>query len=106
MSKRFEAMENALYEQARDKYEMLSFAIILRAIKDYRNAVKNKNPGVKMECERFFKSKWYDMLTTLPGDVISSRLRAEERGNTVKKITKTRPTSQSADKVVAQGTYV
>ena len=88
------------------KYEMLSFAIILRAIKDYRNAVKNKNPGVKMECERFFKSKWYDMLTTLPGDVIISRLRAEERGNTAKKTTKTRPTTQSADKAVAQGTYV
>ena len=99
MSKHFEAMENALYAQARDKYERLSFAIILRAIKDYRYAVKMKNPGIKKECERFFNSQWYDTLTTLPGDMIMSRLKAEEREYARKE---TAAAAKKADKASAR----
>jgi hypothetical protein len=48
-------------------YENLANAIVLQAVKDYRDALKRlkKKPQNKaamadaMECERFFRSPWY-----------------------------------------------
>ena len=50
-----------------DPYENLANAIVLQAVKDYRDALKRlkKKPGNQtamsdaMECERFFRSGWY-----------------------------------------------
>ena len=49
-----------------DRYEKLANAIILQAVKDYRDALKTlwRNPNkvsanaVKSEVERFFRSSW------------------------------------------------
>ena len=49
-----------------DPYENLANAIVLQAVKDYRDAeAPEKKPGNQaamsdaMECERFFRSGWY-----------------------------------------------
>ena len=50
-----------------DPYENLANAIVLQAVKDYRDALKRlkKKSGNKaamadaLECERFFRSGWY-----------------------------------------------
>ena len=49
-----------------DPYENLANAIVLQAVKDYRDSLKRlkKKPGNQaamsdaMECERFFRSGW------------------------------------------------
>ena len=59
-------------------YETLANAIIELAAKDYRNALKDlqKNPQhhaarqMKSECERFFRSPWYEALTTVDGEML------------------------------------
>ena len=68
-----------------DEYEKLANAIILQAVKDYRNALKalKKRPGnisakaTKDEVERFFRSGWYQMLTSVDGEMLIDRLQEE-----------------------------
>lgn len=68
-----------------DGYERLANAIVLQAAKDYRSALRkiNKNPvngtaGLEvLECERFFRSKWYSVLTSVDGEYLMKRLREE-----------------------------
>ena len=63
----------------------LANAIVITAAKDYRAALKKlkRNPGNKdamataMECERFFRSKWYMALTTVDGEWLINKLRQE-----------------------------
>ena len=51
--------------------EDLSNAIILQAVKDYRSALAGRNvngrdsKSVIEECERFFKSEWFNNLTKI-----------------------------------------
>lgn len=66
-------------------YEQLANAIVLQAVKDYRSALKRikMNPANKaamsdaMECERFFRSDWYSVLTSVDGEYLINRLREE-----------------------------
>ena len=66
-------------------YENLSNAIILMAVKDYRDALKKlkKRPNyepakiMKSEVERFFRSDWYRELTSVDGEYLISKLQAE-----------------------------
>jgi len=68
-----------------DPYENLANAIIVTACNDYRMALKKirRNPNNKeamseaMELERFFHSPWYSTLTTVDGDFIIRKIRAE-----------------------------
>ena len=68
-----------------DGYERLANAIVLQAAKDFRSALRKikKNPvnGTAkleaMECERFFRSKWYSVLTSVDGEYLMKRLREE-----------------------------
>lgn len=68
-----------------DIYENLANAIILQAVKDYRKALKvlRYNPGkstalfTKKECEVFFRSAWYGMLTSVDGEMLISKLQKE-----------------------------
>ncbi len=65
--------------------ENLANAIILQAVTDYRKALKllkinNRNKEVlsnKRDCERFFRSNWYRMLTSLDGEILIEKLKAE-----------------------------
>ena len=61
----------------------LSNAIILQAVKDCRTAlsgskVSGKPPGsVIAECERFFRSNWFLVLTSVDGEVLIEKIRKE-----------------------------
>ena len=68
-----------------DAYENLANAIILLAVKDYRRALKllSKNPYSRSamaavnEMERFFRSDWYETLTSVDGEMLIRKLREE-----------------------------
>lgn len=66
-------------------YENLANAIILQAVKDYRTALKclvmNPNnrsaQSDKAEVERFFRSQWYSVLTSVDGEMLIRSLQEE-----------------------------
>ena len=68
-----------------EPYQDLANAIILMAVKDYRDALKKlkKRPrygpakDMKNEAERFFRSDWYRELTSVDGNVLIKKLQAE-----------------------------
>ncbi|MDD6527890.1 MAG: hypothetical protein PUF31_08850 [Oscillospiraceae bacterium] len=69
-------------------YTNLANAVILQAAKDYRRALRRlkKTPWDKeakrrkRECERFFLSDWFKILTSLYGDVLLDDLYREVYG--------------------------
>lgn len=68
-----------------DSYERLANAIILQAVKDYRNALKRlkKHPRnetalyTKIEVERFFHSDWCTELSTIDSEMLIRKLKEE-----------------------------
>lgn len=66
-------------------YENLANAIILQAVKDYRMALKSlkANPrnrtamADKDEIERFFRSGWFLVLTSVDGEMLIRSLQME-----------------------------
>lgn len=66
-------------------YEALANAIVLQAVNDYRATLKKmkKNPQNKiaideaLQKERFFRSQWYQTLTSVDGEYLINRLRKE-----------------------------
>ncbi len=70
-----------------EPYEQLANAIILAAVKDYRDALKKlkKRPRYDpskytiAEVERFFHSDWYRELTSVDGNFLIEKLRSEVR---------------------------
>ena len=65
--------------------EALGNAVVLQAVKDYREAVKKLSRGkknssaeaTKAECERFFKSGHFNIFTSLDGVALLSQLEKE-----------------------------
>ena len=70
---------------AEDPYERLANAIILQAVTDYRVALKkiktypiNKDARSEaLSIERFFRSGWYSMLTSVDGEYMIRKLQGE-----------------------------
>lgn len=68
-----------------DPYQALGNAVVLQAVKDYRDAVKKLSRGrensaaeqTKKECERFFKSGHFNIFTNLDGVALLSKLEKE-----------------------------
>lgn len=68
-----------------DKDERLANAIILQAASDYRRDLKKlkKNPQNRdvmneaLRIEKFFRSSWYQVLTTVDGEFLIQKLRKE-----------------------------
>ena len=66
-------------------YENLANAIILQAVRDYRMALKslkanprNRTAMVdKEEIERFFRSGWFSVLTSVDGEMLIRSLQME-----------------------------
>lgn len=66
-------------------YDALGNAVVLQAVKDYREAVhklsrgkKNTNAeSTKQECERFFQSPYFNVFTQLDGKALLSQLERE-----------------------------
>lgn len=67
----------------RELYQELYNAIVMQAVTDYRNALKGNSycgkPSklVVVECERFFRSEYFSMLTKVPGEYLIERIRKE-----------------------------
>ena len=63
--------------------ENLTNAIILQAVKDYRIALAGGSVNgrdsktVIAECERFFQSEWFNVLTNVDGMIIIANIRKE-----------------------------
>lgn len=66
-----------------EAYQELYNAIILQAVADYRNALAgdsycSKSPeDVVGECERFFRSEYFALLTKVPGEYLIEKIRKE-----------------------------
>ena len=64
-------------------YEELANAIIIQAVKDYRTALRKKCSSHKSddykikECEKFFRSEWYRILTKVDGEMLIRKLQEE-----------------------------
>ena len=65
--------------------EELANAIILQAVKDYRAALRGKGCNHKSakntvkECEKFFRSEYFRILTKLDGEMLITKLQEEYR---------------------------
>lgn len=67
-------------------YENLAQAVILQAVKDYRTARKElkyhpKNKDTKLmieDCERFFRSDRFGVLTSVDGQMLLIKLQEEK----------------------------
>ncbi len=72
---------------AKDPYERFANAIILSAVADYRAALKKikHNPKSKaaideaLQLEKFFRSSWYQQLTSVDGEFLIRKLQNEIR---------------------------
>lgn len=68
--------------------QMLANAIIIQAADDYRVALRRLKLNrmsreyrlVKEDCERFFQSEWFEVLTKVDGKTIMMRIQKEELG--------------------------
>ena len=68
-----------------DFYTDLANAIIIQAVKDYRNALKTLKrypryepaKAVVAEVEEFFRSDWYRMLTSVDAEMLMRKIRRE-----------------------------
>ena len=66
-------------------YESLANAVVLQAVKDYRDAAGKLSRGKKnimaeqrkTECETFFKSQYFNVFTDLDGNALLSQLDKE-----------------------------
>ena len=66
--------------------QMLANAIIIQAADDYRvalrrlklNRMSREYRQVKEDCERFFQSEWYEVLSNVDGKMIMNRIQKEE----------------------------
>lgn len=68
-----------------DPYQSLANAIVIQAAKDYRRALRKlkkypNNTDAKRtvaDCERFFHSDWYEILTNVKAEYLIRKLREE-----------------------------
>lgn len=66
-------------------FEELANAIILQAVKDYRKALKHLancpqdyiTQSVKQDIERFFRSRWFEALTSIDPEMLIRKLNME-----------------------------
>ena len=59
-----------------DPYEKLANAIIMQAVKDYRNT---NNLSDIASIESFFRSDWFSVLTSVDPEFLIKRLREERK---------------------------
>lgn len=70
MSARY--MKHSPTKSIERRFEALWKAVILQAVQDYR-----KNPAIRAEVTRFFRSEYFKAMTAVDGECIVSRLRSE-----------------------------
>lgn len=68
-----------------DPYEALANAVVLQAVKDWRESAKKVSRGrrninaqaMKDECERFFTLSYFNTFTELDGNMLLMKLKQE-----------------------------
>lgn len=68
-----------------DPYEALANAVVLQAVKDWRESAKKVSRGrrninaqaMKDECEKFFTSSYFNIFTELDGNMLLMKLKQE-----------------------------
>ena len=82
----------------RDWEKILGNHIVLQAVNDYRNSLRGQKVDncvsiVKMieDCEKFFKSDWFGMLTKLDGELLLTQLQEEYENECNSNSSYTRP---------------
>lgn len=73
-------------EKAINPWETLANAIIIQAAKDYRLALGLQESSLKAEktvkeCENFFRSSYFRILTTVDSEYLIKKLRKETEQN-------------------------
>ena len=83
-------MEMEIKVTCKDAYQSLAYAIVLQAVKDWRRAYRAAKRSYGMylqgswnrvyDCESFFRSEWFRVLTNdnIDGKLLIKRLRKEE----------------------------
>ena len=67
--------------RSEDPYQNLANAIVLSAVKDYRDALKNKLAADERDdIERFFRSGYFAILTEIDPEYLIDRLNKEVFG--------------------------
>ena len=72
-------------DQIKYPFEDLANAVIIQAVKDYRAALRKldmntrhkESQWMKEDCERFFLSEWFGVLTHVDGDWLLCKLKKE-----------------------------
>lgn len=80
-----EETSQAEINRANDPYQLLASEVIIRAVKDYRNALRRlkRRPDnvtakiTKDDCEAFFTSEQFMMMTRLNGEKLMEILKKE-----------------------------
>lgn len=62
-------------------YLDLANAIVTQAANDYRDALNRNHPRRLLEIEKFFRSKWYRILTKVDGEYLIEKLKKEHIEN-------------------------
>ena len=66
-----------------EQYQELYNAIVIQAVTDCRNALKGigydriSSEDAVRDCERFFRSDYFSMLTKVPGEYLIERIKKE-----------------------------
>lgn len=63
-----------------DGYQLLANAIVLQAVNEYREALRQNDTAAKwkkISLRRFFRSDWFKMLTNVDGELLMERLKGE-----------------------------
>ena len=63
-----------------DGYYRLANAIILQAVNEYREALRQNGTAAKwkkISLRRFFRSDWFKLLTNIDGELLMERLKEE-----------------------------
>ena len=66
-----------------EAYERLAAAVVVQAVKDYKGALRKEargkatptTQGTIIDCENFFKSDWFQMLSELDGPALMQKVR-------------------------------
>lgn len=59
--------------------ENISNAIVMQAVQDYRESRKSpKDYAMIYDCEKFFKSEWFKVLTKVDPDFLLEKLKEED----------------------------
>lgn len=68
-----------------DGYYRLANAIVLQAVNEYREALRQDDTAAKwkkISLRRFFRSDWYKLLTNVDGELLMERLEEEADNGT------------------------